>query len=135
RAAGGLDRHLRQRPAVLLCRPPFPAPRARRCVRMGDDRGYVLAVRLARGRQARGIRARTGRCLCGVAGGGDRAISALPRLRGNQTVTPRMVVELSLMTSKPGAPPHQEEIDYEGQWCPFCEFWHGRDRFTGQLVN
>src|SRR5262245_20508718 len=63
---------------------------------MGDDRGYVLAVRLARGRQARRIRARTGRCLCGVAGGGDRAISALPRLRGNQAATPRMVVELSL---------------------------------------
>ena len=104
RAAGGLDRHLRQRPAVLLCRAPVPDPRARRRVRMGDDRGYVLVVRLARGRQARGIRARTGRCLCGVAGGGDRAISALPRLRGNQAATPRMVVELSLMTSKPGAP-------------------------------
>jgi hypothetical protein len=31
--------------------------------------------------------------------------------------------------------PHQEGIDYEGEWCPFCEFWHGRDRFTGQPVN
>jgi hypothetical protein len=31
--------------------------------------------------------------------------------------------------------PHQEGIDYEGKWCPLCEFWHGRDRFTGQLVN
>src|SRR5262245_46772824 len=28
--------------------------------------------------------------------------------------------------------PHQEEIDYDGEWCPVCEFWHGRDRFTGQ---
>jgi hypothetical protein len=28
--------------------------------------------------------------------------------------------------------PHQEGIDYEGEWCPVCEFWHGRDRFTGQ---
>ena len=27
--------------------------------------------------------------------------------------------------------PHQEGIDYEGEWCPVCEFWHGRDRFTG----
>src|SRR3954447_20801973 len=26
--------------------------------------------------------------------------------------------------------PHQEGIDYEGEWCPVCEFWHGRDRFT-----
>ena len=21
------------------------------------------------------------------------------------------------------------------EWCPVCEFWHGRDRFTGQRVN
>jgi len=28
--------------------------------------------------------------------------------------------------------PHQQGIDYEGDWCPVCEFWHGRDRFTGQ---
>ena len=28
--------------------------------------------------------------------------------------------------------PHQEGMDYEGEWCPVCEFWHGRDRFTGR---
>jgi hypothetical protein len=31
--------------------------------------------------------------------------------------------------------PHQEGIDYEGEWCPICVFWHGRDRFTGESVN
>jgi hypothetical protein len=31
--------------------------------------------------------------------------------------------------------PDQEGIDYEGEWCPICEFWHGRDRFTGQRVH
>ena len=31
--------------------------------------------------------------------------------------------------------PHQEGTDYEGEWCPVCEFWHGRDRFTGERVN
>jgi len=31
--------------------------------------------------------------------------------------------------------PHQEGIDYEGEWCPVCEFWHGRDRFAGQMVH
>src|SRR5882762_620112 len=31
--------------------------------------------------------------------------------------------------------PHQQEIDYEGEWCPVCEFWHGRDRFAGQPVH
>jgi len=33
--------------------------------------------------------------------------------------------------------PHQEGIDYEGQYCPDpdCAFWHGRDRFTHKLVQ
>jgi hypothetical protein len=31
--------------------------------------------------------------------------------------------------------PHQQGIDYEGEWCPVCQFWHGRDRFTGQFVH
>ncbi len=30
--------------------------------------------------------------------------------------------------------PHQEGIDYEGEWCPVCEFWRGRDR-SGKLVS
>ena len=29
----------------------------------------------------------------------------------------------------------KKEFDYEGEWCPACEFWHGRDRFTGRTVN
>jgi hypothetical protein len=31
--------------------------------------------------------------------------------------------------------PHQEGIDYEGEWCPVCEYWKGRDRFTGERVQ
>ena len=31
--------------------------------------------------------------------------------------------------------PHQEGIDYEGQWCPVCDFWRGRDRFTGKMIS
>ncbi len=31
--------------------------------------------------------------------------------------------------------PHQEGVDYEGEWCPVCEFWRGRDRFTGNLIQ
>jgi hypothetical protein len=33
--------------------------------------------------------------------------------------------------------PHQEGIDYEGEWCPdpACAYWHGRDRFTGKMVR
>ena len=31
--------------------------------------------------------------------------------------------------------PHQEGVDYEGEWCPVCEFWRGRDRFTGERIH
>jgi hypothetical protein len=31
--------------------------------------------------------------------------------------------------------PHQQGVDYEGEWCPVCEFWHGRDRFTGERLH
>jgi hypothetical protein len=31
--------------------------------------------------------------------------------------------------------PHQEGIDYEGEWCPVCDFWRGRDRFTGKMIS
>ena len=31
--------------------------------------------------------------------------------------------------------PHEEGIDYEGEWCPVCEFWRGRDRFTGKKAE
>ncbi|HTW69656.1 MAG TPA: hypothetical protein VME47_07210 [Acetobacteraceae bacterium] len=33
--------------------------------------------------------------------------------------------------------PHQEGIDYEGDYCPdpACTFWIGRDRWTGKMVR
>ena len=31
--------------------------------------------------------------------------------------------------------PHQQGIDYEGEWCPVCDFWRGRDRFTGHRMH
>jgi hypothetical protein len=31
--------------------------------------------------------------------------------------------------------PHQEGVDYEGEWCPVCDFWRGRDRFTGKMIS
>lgn len=36
-----------------------------------------------------------------------------------------------IMTDRIIGCPHQEGIDYEGEWCPVCEFWRGRDRFKG----
>lgn len=31
--------------------------------------------------------------------------------------------------------PHEQGVDYEGDWCPECPYWHGRDRFTGERVH
>jgi hypothetical protein len=32
--------------------------------------------------------------------------------------------------------PHEEGIDYpEGNLCPKCSYWGGRDRFTGEMVH
>lgn len=32
--------------------------------------------------------------------------------------------------------PHEEGVDYpDGQSCPQCPFWRGRDRFTGETIN
>jgi hypothetical protein len=31
--------------------------------------------------------------------------------------------------------PHQESMDYEGEWCPECDFWNGRDRFSSELLS
>jgi hypothetical protein len=32
--------------------------------------------------------------------------------------------------------PHEEGLDYpQGEYCPQCPFWKGRDRFTGALVS
>ena len=31
--------------------------------------------------------------------------------------------------------PHEQGVDYEGDWCPECPYWHGRDRFTGEPVH
>ncbi|MDW7772225.1 MAG: hypothetical protein SCH71_04965 [Desulfobulbaceae bacterium] len=32
--------------------------------------------------------------------------------------------------------PHEEGIDYpEGEYCPECLFWKGRDRFTDEIIH
>jgi hypothetical protein len=39
-----------------------------------------------------------------------------------------------VMVDRPMGCPHQEGIDYEGQYCPVCTFWIGRDRYTGKMI-
>lgn len=40
-----------------------------------------------------------------------------------------------VMTDRIIGCPHEEGIDYEGQSCPACPFWAGRDRWTGNRVH
>jgi hypothetical protein len=31
--------------------------------------------------------------------------------------------------------PHQQGVDYDGEWCPVCEYWRRRDRWTGKMIE
>jgi hypothetical protein len=66
----------------------------------------------------------------------DGEIRADPRIAREilEFIEERRVLSVAMTDGIIGCP-HQEGIDYEGEWCPLCEFWHGRDRFTGQPVN
>jgi len=39
------------------------------------------------------------------------------------------------MTGQINGCPHEETIDYEGEVCPMCPFWAGRDRWTGKMIH
>jgi hypothetical protein len=40
-----------------------------------------------------------------------------------------------VMTDRIIGCPHEEGIDYEGETCPACPFWAGRDRWTGKRLH
>ena len=40
-----------------------------------------------------------------------------------------------VMTGQINGCPHEAGIDYEGDVCPMCPFWAGRDRWTGKVIN
>ncbi len=44
-------------------------------------------------------------------------------------------VKSVVMTGQINGCPHEEGIDYEGEVCPRCPFWAGRDRWTGKVIN
>jgi len=32
--------------------------------------------------------------------------------------------------------PHEEAIDYpSGEYCPECDYWKNRDRFSGEILH
>ncbi|HET6891856.1 MAG TPA: hypothetical protein VFH31_12195 [Pyrinomonadaceae bacterium] len=41
-----------------------------------------------------------------------------------------------VMTDRIIGCPHEEGVDYpEGEVCPECPYWRGRDRWTGETIN
>jgi len=41
-----------------------------------------------------------------------------------------------VMTDRIIGCPHEEGIDYpEGESCPECPYWRGRDRWSGEMIN
>ncbi len=45
-------------------------------------------------------------------------------------------VRTVIMTDRIIGCPHEEGIDYpEGESCPKCPYWAGRDRWTGELIH
>lgn len=40
-----------------------------------------------------------------------------------------------VMTDRIIGCPHEEGVDYEGDTCPACPFWAGRDRWTGKRLH
>jgi hypothetical protein len=47
----------------------------------------------------------------------------------------RFGVKSVVMTDRIIGCPHEEGIDYDGPKCPFCPYWAGRDRWTGELSH
>jgi len=39
------------------------------------------------------------------------------------------------MTGKINGCPHEEGADYQGDTCPQCPFWAGRERWTGKVLH
>ena len=31
--------------------------------------------------------------------------------------------------------PHEQRVDYEGEYCPECKYWIGRNRWSGEIEN
>ena len=71
----------------------------------------------------------------------QRWVSGNTDVRGNKKIQGQIVAFLKkynvknvVYTDRIIGCPHEEGQDYpEGQDCPFCPFWAGRDRWTGEL--
>jgi hypothetical protein len=65
-------------------------------------------------------------------------------VRSDQTITSEILAFIEangalsvVMTDGIFGCPHEQGIDYEGDWCPDprCTFWYKRDRHTGKPVT
>ncbi len=86
----------------------------------------------------------------GIIAGEDDEVTALERWKteGREIRSdPKVLEEVLGFISRHGAKtvvatdriigcPHEEGIDYpEGEYCPECTYWIGRERFTGNIIH
>jgi hypothetical protein len=68
---------------------------------------------------------------------GDNDIRSIPEIESEikDFIKDHNVMTVSMLDRIIGCP-HEEGIDYpDGESCPQCPFWRGRDRFTGEMIN
>ena len=67
----------------------------------------------------------------------DDDIRSIPNIEAEiqNFITDQGVLSVSMVDRIIGCP-HEEGIDYpDGEPCPQCPFWRGRDRFTGERIS
>lgn len=73
----------------------------------------------------------------------ERWVSETTDVRNDPEIVEQLLAFISMQGAKsvisPGqiiGCPHEEGIDYpDGQSCPQCPYWAGRDRFTGHILH
>ncbi len=73
----------------------------------------------------------------------ERWFATSKDVRMDETIDEQIVAFLDqhqvsrvVMTERIIGCPHEEGVDYpEGEWCPKCPFWKGRDRWSGVTVH
>ncbi len=92
---------------------------------------------------------RASKLAVGIVPGEDEEVSELGRwfddvgdVRNSVEITEEVVEFLKrhgvlsvVATDRVIGCPHEEGIDYEGEYCPECPFWINRDRWSGETIQ
>ena len=108
-------------------------------------RGYPLATIAAYGpndRRASKLAVRVFRWKGDEGGELRRWFSNTTDVRTDPTVAAEVLAFIEqhgvlsvIMTDRIIGCPHEEGVDYEGEYCPICSFWIGKNRWTGKAMS